>query len=514
MKVWKPHDGNGNMTINLKKYKKAILAEEDKLLFSEVEKCASADAFRAAYILTWIACAESFKRRFKEASKRDHVASAIVQEIQDKENQKKAVDSYLLNKAEEYGFINAAVKAKLDNILTFRSVYAHPYEDAPSEEELLNAITIVVSHVLSQPVKLKHGFIASQLKEVFGNQNFLDDLKISVTAYADEILPRIAEDLYPYMLDKILEEAEKNIGDASMRIFTRRGSWLAMSLVSRCIPIFTATDWHTLANKYPQIAPFLLSDDAFFKAIGDKAQDSVVGHILSSGASTPSTLTLLEKLLESDALSKRQAKRFRELIDKFNNPYHGTTSAEKLRASGLKLKTCFFTIVPHLKSSNWYTQNPIATMILNGGPSQILELDDAQQEELGRNVLQAADGGAGDSYVLLTKIAKDSNSWPYKFIYGIAVECFVNEKNKFRFKTRKFEEVSEILKALDTTKRTSLLDDVMKAIDPSELKFGDEDDLHEFVESMKSEVWSKGLCAYLKKTIPTKIKDKKAKAAA
>jgi len=504
------------MSINLKKYKDSILVAEDKLLFMEVEKCVKADALRAAYILTWIACAESLKRRFKEAAKRDHLANKVVGEIQSKESLKKAVDHYLLDEAEKYGFLNAAEKAKLDHVLTFRSVYAHPYEAAPSEEELLNAISSVVNHVLSQPVKLKHGFISGQLKEVFSNPHFLDDLEGAVSAYANEILPKISEDLYSYMLDRLFEESEKNIGDASMHLFTRRAMWIASSVVKKCLPHFSANDWHALVNKYPRTAPYILLEVEHFDKIGNKAQDSVVSHLLTVGQDSPSALTFLEALLEKEMLSERQEERFIELIDKFGEKWHNSKSADKLKASGLKLKTCFFTVIAHFKSNDWYTQNPIATMVSHAGVSQISALTEDQQVELGRNVLQAADGSSSEANALLTKITEAPQSWPTKFVYGILVECFVNEKNQFRFKTGKFDKVQEILKGLDANQCSSLLGDLMIAIEPSEMKhkFDKEEDLEQFIEKIKTEAWSKSFCKYLQKSIPTKIKAKQKKAAA
>lgn len=502
------------MSITLAKYKKRILAKEDKLLFTEVEKCAKAGAYRAAYILTWIACAESFKRRFREAAIRDHNANGIVAEIQNKESQKKAVDYYVLNKAEEYGFINLAVKSKLENILNFRSVYAHPYEDAPSEEELINAISIIINDVLSQPVRLKHGFIASQMKEVFENPQFLDDLKDSVTDYADEILPRISEDLYSYMLEKVFQEVETNIGDPSMRIFTRRGSWISMSLISKCLPTFSTTEWHALVNKYPQIAPYVLSNPDFFSQIGKKAQDSLVSHILSGGKSTPSTLTLLEQLLEGNVLSDRHKERFLEFIDKFELPYHSAASGDKLNASGLKLKTCFSSIIAHLKSHDWYVQNPISIMISNAGPHQINELDDNQQQELGRNILQSSNGGATQASALLDLMSENANAWPYQFIYGVLIECFVNEKNQFRFKIRRLEQVCEIFETLEDEHRAPMLEELLSSIDKSEMKRGDDDDLEECLKTLEGYKWSETFCSKLEPLVKKKINEKqKAKAA-
>lgn len=498
------------MSVNLAKYKKRILAKEDKLLFTEVEKCAKAGAYRAAYILTWIACAESFKRRFREASKRDGLVGPIVGHIKTMEGQKKSVDGYLLTEAEKYGFIDAAVKAKLDNVYTFRCMYAHPYEDAPKQEELLNAVCIVVDHVLSQPVRLKEGFISSQIKEIFSNKNFLDDLQAPVEAYATEILPRISEDCYEYMLNALFKEIDKIGKDASLGIYTRRGAWISWKLIELCLPKFPKSDWHGMVNNHPDTAPLVLSPPNIFDGIGKKAQDSLIGHILSAASQSPSVLIRIEKLLENGSLSDRHKERFFKFIDKFEKPFYGYKSADKLKASGLKLKTCFSSVICHLKSRDWYTQNPIASMISGAGPSQIHELGDAEQEELGRNILQSSDGSASDASALLVSMSENANTWSYHFIYGILVECFVNEENQFRFKIRKLNKVCEILETLEEEHREPILDTLLNEIEKSEIKRGDEDDLKECIEVLKSYKWSKKFSAAFEKLVSKKIKDKAA----
>lgn len=496
------------MSIDLAKYKRKILAKEDKLLFTEVEKCAKAGALRAAYILTWIACAESFKRRFKEAAKRDGNAGSVVGQIKTLESQQKSVDKYILDEAEKYGFIDAATKAKLSNVFTFRCIYAHPYEDAPTEEELLNAISIVVANVLSQPVRLKEGFISAQIKEIFGNKNFLDDLQGPVEAYAEEILPRVSPDCYEYMLNSLFKELDKTAKDASLALYTRRGTWITRILIKECLPIFPKGDWHNLVNQYTTTAPLVLSRTEIFGDIGKKAQDSLVGHLLSAAPKSPSVLKPLEKLFEEDCLSDRHKERFFAFIEKFEQPFYSAKSADKIKASGLKLKTCFSPIIAHLKSSNWYTQNPVALMVSNAEPEQIKDLSDAEQEELGRNILQSCDGGAGESYACLTSIALNANAWPYQFIYGVLVECFVNEENKFRFKTGQLDKVFDVLDSLEEDCRSPMLGELLNEIEGSEIKRGNEDDLEECMEIMKPYKWNKKFSEDFKKIVSSKIQDK------
>ena len=53
--------------LDLGKYTAEILACEDRPLFEEAVKAARVGALRASYLMIWLSCAESLKRRFREA---------------------------------------------------------------------------------------------------------------------------------------------------------------------------------------------------------------------------------------------------------------------------------------------------------------------------------------------------------------------------------------------------------------------------------------------------------------
>ena len=60
--------------VNLSKYAKKILHPEDRPLFDEAVKTGKVGALRATYVMIWLTCAESLKRRFNEAQKWDESA--------------------------------------------------------------------------------------------------------------------------------------------------------------------------------------------------------------------------------------------------------------------------------------------------------------------------------------------------------------------------------------------------------------------------------------------------------
>src|SRR5438105_4220585 len=136
-----------------------VVSEQDTVLLKEAFACLQAGALRAAYITTWLAIAESLKQKFKVMSDRDSEIHKIVQGIEEREEKEQAVDSYLLRKAKEIGILAPEDVARVGHIFTMRSIFAHPYHVAPSEEEVRAAMVIAVDSVLAYPPFLRHGYI-------------------------------------------------------------------------------------------------------------------------------------------------------------------------------------------------------------------------------------------------------------------------------------------------------------------------------------------------------------------
>lgn len=143
-----------------------ILSPQDRLLFEEAIRSARSGALRAAYIMVWISCAESLKRKFKELSARDGTAKQISGECERKEQAHQSVDHFLLEKARDYGLIAATEFTKLEQIYVFRCIYGHPYETGPSAANLISAASDVVDLVLQKTTKLRHGYLSSQVENL------------------------------------------------------------------------------------------------------------------------------------------------------------------------------------------------------------------------------------------------------------------------------------------------------------------------------------------------------------
>lgn len=437
---------------------------QDKVLLEEAASAARGSAFRIAYLAVWLSCAESLKRKFKELSQLDHVAMKVISDITDKEAKQQATDRVLLTKAKQYGFISDAEFDQLESIYRQRCVYGHPYEQAPLLEQLIAAVASVVEFVLSRPTKLRHGYLARQVDLICTNREFLDDHLPAIDSYADVVYTRSSSELHLWFLQKLWREAAGFAANPSMSRMIRRVVWFSEAFLKRCDNGFFSK-WNSVQDlsQYPLVSRALGSTALFCKLDGH-SQDIVVGQLLKAANSHASCLKILEELDSAGQLTTRQRERFVAGVKLMD--LHVAAS------SGLSLEYYVDGIIEALKSYNWYVQNPAVSAVAGIGSSGIVTLLPEKQKELGNNVLQAADGDAGSAVSLVKEIARGERMWPEAFVEGVITECFVNDGDKFRFKTKHAREALLGLCCIPTELRTAFVSRLVDRVRRSSPKHG------------------------------------------
>ena len=453
-----PGKERASQAVNLGNYAKEILSEDDHPLFDDAMEAGRVGALRAAYVMIWLACAESLKRRFRDAKVRDNTAGLIFDEIERMESQHRAVDRFLLDKAREYGFLSDSGRTILNHVYEMRCIYGHPYQEAPSREKVIDAAAAVVDLVLSRPVKLRHGFGRQLLDNLLNDGNFLDDYEPAVSALAKNILPRLDDAVHVWLLDEYWRELEKISDDSSMAVFSKRGTWFCRAMLTEIgATVLTHEDWHDRLGRFPKTLMGVCAVAGIFRHIGQPAQDSLVGSVLEESKTQASVLNYLEGLDHEGALSQRQHERFIQGIREM--------ATNRVQASGLSTRTLYDKLIETMKSYNWYVQNPTIDTVISNGPHQAADLSQDQQVELGRNILQCGEGTAGSAIEFLEKLSQNATEWPFDVIRGIALESFTNEKNEIRLKTRQLDLVLAALVHLDEGKRGELVAEIVRLVD-------------------------------------------------
>ena len=446
--------------VNLSAYEKDIESPEDRPLFHEAVLAAKAGALRSAYIVTWLSCAESLKRRFREASIRDHAATKVIGRVTDMEKKHNAVDKHLLDQALKYGFISDPGYTTLFHIYEMRCLYGHPYEEAPSKEKLLAAASDVVDLVLSKPVKLRHGFADQLLNDLLSSKSYVDDQESAVAKVIESNLPRLDENIHVWMLEKYWNQLEGLCDDPSMALFVRRGVWFSRAMLTEIgVSVLDHDQWHKTVMDYPKTMVRVCSSANVFEDIGPLAQDAVIGSALQESETRASVLSDIEGLYQADVLSERNMLRFDQHVSELQWPV--------IRASSLSTKTCYERLLRALRSGNYDDQNTAIRMLVSNGPEQAIELPESQQTTLGRAILRAAEDNAWDAIHFVDDFSHSEPAWPVHLVIGITLELFTDMDEEIRFRVRHINRVFSALDQFESDQRELVVCEVIASIDRS-----------------------------------------------
>ncbi|MDX6707615.1 MAG: hypothetical protein QOK16_3157 [Solirubrobacteraceae bacterium] len=449
---------------DLEQYVDAVIDQQDRELMREASACLSAGAHRAAYITVWLACAESIRRKFTEAAVRDGRAAGVVREIQRREAQHKAVDRLLIDKALEYGFISDAEAMRLCHIYENRNVFGHPYEERPSDQLVITAACEAVDIVLGRPVALREGYLTDQAGRITTDRTFLFDDAQVVEQYARLVHSRSAVDRRTYFIAKLLDGFDGVFADHSLEVLQRRGIWFLRAFLLADPTIFDSWDPAEHLPDHQTSLPGILAHPELFGLVSEHGRDIVVNVLVQQTSNDPSYLRLLEDLRAKNLLLDRHKLMLRELIDR--------APLSQLASSGLSLSVWWQRIVAQLKSHTWDIQNDAMLTLSRVGREAILQLGYDVQQELGRNLTQAAEGDAYRAVNFVGRMGVSGDPWSVPLVRGIVLEAFAHEDGTLRLKMRQLRSILRTLSAVPEDHRNAIIDAVSAALRDGQPRHG------------------------------------------
>lgn len=424
---------------------------EDKALISDAIQLCENKFYRASYIMAWLSCAESLKRRFYELGKRDSAAGGVSREIKELEKQHKSVDIKLIDEAFRFNLISDVEKEKLLHFFNMRSVYSHPYEDSPSEIDCKQIIESVIEIVLSRPVLLKEGGISFILKRLTEEKSFLNDSLEEVENYATEIIPHIDPNKYNYICEKYLQFLNGMTKDQYNDVVYKRGVYFIRSFIKKVKlkEIWNNDEFENILYKYKSASLNVFATINIFETLSGKHQSIIINRLEEDLDDNLFLIGYLDKIYVNSLMNSKQAKQY---LDKILS-----LQWNQLNSLGLSMKSMFHRLIKDLKAHSWYVQNPACQYIKNAVlflcPNV---LNDDEFIELGRNILQAFDGGSSMACELLEDISS-YHGFPLSLIQGIVEECFYDDNKAVRLKLRNPQLINSIVeRSLSTDDKENL----------------------------------------------------------
>ncbi len=444
--------------------------ERDQVLIRESVASARAGAFRLAVVGAWLAVAESLKRRFGELAQSDSEAGLVMTGIRKREDSQQSVDGFLVKEAHRYGLTSVVEDHALHYLYDARNIFGHPYSEQPTEEDVRGAVASAVDHLLSKPLLLRHRFVDDEIARITGRGGWLSDSQLAVKGRVDVVLGRIDPEVHVYLFTTLIRAAESQFEDIEFQsgAFARRIQWFLEAMIEACgASLRQSIPTEELVDQYPRVGSLVLSHELMFTDLNEGVRDSVFGELCEHAVTSQAHLERILALHRQSVLLESEVLRLRGTFDGLG--------IGSLVARGVPLEMYAQRIVAELKSHTWPRQNPAADALASAGGEQVKDLDTALQEQLGRNLLQSADGSANASRALLGSLGSDASAWPDSFMFGLVGECFANHLGRFRIKRACLREAVEALGTLPECRKREVVGQLSTLVEGSSSAWGDTD---------------------------------------
>jgi hypothetical protein len=416
----------------------------DGVLFDEAVRCFEQTAYRAALVMTWLAIAEGLRHRFEVAAQRDLELTSLLEEVAQRERDRYAIDTFLLDKARKHELINEHEYRELAHIRDQRNRFAHPGGASPSRAQVLAALDTAVHIVLSRPAQHRTEWTAAMVTRAATDRTFFPRDPDALRAYAREIDPLLTREARQHLLRAAVKKLDELAADPARSDLAAKVTILAGAILEMHTALMGALDPAArLAARERGMALVCLRPEIFAGLDGALAGAALASVLEPPADASPGwqpdirVLIAVQELHEVHSLPPVWA----EQLDK----HIAVLPLNELAELDFPAGPLATRLIEEMRSHNWTRQNQACRALANLGPSWCSRLPEPVQEQLGRNVLQSAEGDAKDASWLLTRISFAVDEWPRLFLYGIAAECVVHEHGRLRLKAEARDKVEAIL---------------------------------------------------------------------
>lgn len=415
-------------------YYKDKTCDEDLTLLNEIIICIENEAYRSASIIIWISVLESLLRKLKILALNDNEIKNLIRNFENNQNE----HDLLLN-CMEHGIINQIEYAQLDTIRQARNNYAHPNYDSPEKEDVLIYLHYAVEYVLSKPNVFSKNSAKRELYKLLNDSNFLGNANTEqVKEFAITFTKKVANDYHDEIIKTLFKMIEKKFkeNDPNNHTCIKHGLIYAKVLLTNNLEYLNSEKANYLIDEYRITSCHLFTNPIIWEHLDSRSQERIYGYSTSRDSSQISNIGFINifyKLYKADKLS-----------DDLKMKYEGTISnsnLEKLRFTKVPANLYYDKLIEELRSNNYYRQNPAAIIVRD---KDLSVFNDNQLEQLGRNILQSAEGGANDSESTIRKFERNGNP-PKAFLKGLLFETLINDDNELRIKPNYFENVMNII---------------------------------------------------------------------
>lgn len=448
-----------------------IVEKQDEVLYNEAVTCFKNEAYRMAYIAGWLCIAESLKNKFKIMSERDKVADRVVLEIEKLEEEHKPSDQLILDRAKEIGLLSDVSYNKLCPFIKHRNIFAHPYNIGPRPDEVFVLLKTAIDEILSMEAYLRKPYIDKLIDNLVKVPHFLDNRENKIEDFCVYIMGKILPTLYPYLFKTTLFYLNEITSDPDKATLYWRTKIFLIKALNIISPNFNEGEWQLEKKSEDFIG--IISDvflcETLFPKIPEPIQDRIVLYVTNAEIKQSSKELYIKRLYEANGyMTDNQKAMFSKCLNHLISEQRYIT----LIMNHIPLDMYVDGFILDFKTYEWPAQNVAARALIEVNNGDLISLSNDKLEQLGRNILQSAQGNSRGSHEFIyTKLSEVGVETPLCLIKGLLFECFVNENFCFRCKNKFLKEVLHIILKREAKDITNMLLELVEQIKKSSYEY-------------------------------------------
>lgn len=443
-----------------------IKDKTDKILIEEAIKLYENGFYRSSYIMAWLSGVESLRRRFEEGSRTNNTLKKVFDTIKSIENEKKSIDSYIIEKAKDTFMVSELEYQKLVYFYKMRCIFSHPYEQTPLVNDCEHIIKSIISIILSKDLLLGKDSLDSILDKIEKEQSYLSNDSSSINSFFKDILDKTDEKVYIHVLDRLSKFYDTYIPNNKYTDVIDKRVLICINVLfnQRPLSFFFHNDQQIEDFIYDnkKISLSIFSRVDILQNLSEHIQNIIITELITGNKSEKIANILNAEYEISERITQECTKYLMSLAKAGELKYfNAKISIERL--------------IDLLKSGNFNKQNEVGDLIRND-PKFRKTLHDCSKETLrnfGRNIVQSANEipkngyGSNSCYYILTGY-EESFMYPNEMIVGFILELFIKENYTLRPKFNLLETINSLLVNVEENRKQKILKAVKLEIEKAQ----------------------------------------------
>lgn len=399
----------------------SIIDPDDHVLYDEVVRCLQAEAYRAAYVMSWIAAAEGLLGKLRTMASLHAALGTFVGDFEAKQRAGTAKDAELIDQAFNVGLINGPERIALNAMRDLRNQYGHPTSVSPDREAAVHALRTTVTAVLAKPPLIMHGGAKDLACRAATDRHLVPADAAAIDGFVAARAAVVHTDARPVFVRELMAGAGGQLGDPNAEMLVDRCIRMATRALALWSEPLCAPSWNVdkLQLDWPAVAADALCDPDVWPLIEAEDRDRLISRCLDATTAASFTrtpgrlLARADKLWASGLLTEAQADRVRTAL--------GTADPWRLLGADVRVEHVARAIVSRLENGSFNVAGEGVELLRSSDDGILAALDEDLQFEIGRALAYAANHNAFSAINEIESMTSCLDRWPAALRRGVVV---------------------------------------------------------------------------------------------